>query len=164
MVIEAENFSTVTDPDNDGDVWTVASVSDASGGQVIKAPDGSRTNLPGVHETLATYNVTFSEAGDYRVYYLARGFDGSSDSFYVPDSFGTDPGSTENISSNGAFRWENGDEFSVSESQVGQPLELRLGRREGDVEIDAIVFHVNGSLTDPQLDLFLAGSTPSIPW
>ncbi|MDA8562943.1 polysaccharide lyase 6 family protein [Mariniblastus sp.] len=162
VVIEAENFSTVTDPDNDGDVWTVASVSDASGGQVIKAPDGSRTNLPGVHETLAIYNVTFSEAGDYRVYYLARGFDGSSDSFYVPDSFSVDPESTENISSNGAFRWENGDEFSVSESQVGQPLELRLGRREGDVEIDAIVFHVNGSLTDPQLDLFLAGSTPSI--
>ena len=162
VVIEAENFSTVTDPDNDGDVWTIASVSDASGGQVIKAPGGSRTNLPGVHETLATYNVTFSEAGDYRVYYLARGFDGSSDSFYVPDGFGTDPESTENISSNGAFRWENGDEFSVSESQVGQPLELRLGRREGDVEIDAIVFHVNGSLTDPQLDQFLAGSTPSI--
>lgn len=162
VVIEAENYSNVTDPDNDGNVWTVTSVSDASGGQVIKAPGGSRTNLPGVQETLAIYNVTFTEAGDYRVYYLARGFDGSSDSFYVPDSFGIDPESTENISGNGSFRWETGDEFSVSEAQVGQPLELRIGRREGDSEIDAIIFHENGSLTDPQLDSFLVG-TPSVP-
>lgn len=162
VVIEAENFSSVTDPDNDGDVWAVASVSGASGGQVIKAPDGSRTDLPGVHETLAIYNVTFSEAGDYGVYYLSRGFDGSSDSFYVPDDFGTDPDSTENISGNGAFRWETGSEFEVSEAQVGLPLELRLGRREGGAEIDAIIFHENSSLSTAQLDLFLA-DTPSVP-
>lgn len=159
LVIEAEDFTAITDPDNDGDIWTVASVNEASGGEVIKAPDGSRTDLPGdPHETLALYDIAFSEEGDYTAYYLARGFDGSSDSFYTPDGFGVDPDSTENISSNGNFRWENGDEFSISASHVGMPLEFRLGRREGDSEIDAIIFHQNGGLTAQQLDTILANS------
>ncbi len=158
LVIEAEDFTAITDPDNDGDIWTVASVNEASGGEVIKAPEGSRTDLPGdPHETLALYDIAFSEEGDYTAYYLARGFDGSSDSFYTPDDFGVDPDSTENISSNGIFRWENGDEFSISASHVGMPLEFRLGRREGDSEIDAIIFHQNGGLSAQQLDTILAG-------
>ena len=155
VVMEAEAFATITDPDADGNVWTVSSVGDASGGAVIKAPDGSRTNLPGTHETLALYDVIFEEEGDYTAYYLARGFDGSSDSFYTPDQFGIDPDVTENISSNGAFRWETGDEFTISASQVGQPLEFRIGRREGDTEIDVILFHENGGLTPTQLEAIL---------
>lgn len=164
LVIEAEDFTAITDPDSDGDIWTVADVNDASGGQVIKAPDGSRTNVPGnLHETLALYDIAFGEEGDYTVYYLARGFDGSSDSFYTPDAFGIDPTNTENISSNGAFRWENGEEFSISSSHVGMPLEFRLGRREGDTEIDAILFHQNGGLTSTQLDTILASiSVPEL--
>ena len=158
LIIEAEDFSAITDPDSDGDVWEVALVAGASGGEVIKAPDGSRTNLPGTHETLALYDISFSEEGDYTAYYLSRGFDGSSDSFFTPDDFGIDPTNTENISSNGAFRWENGDEFSISAVHVGMPLEFRLGRREGDVEIDAIIFHHNGGLTSQQLDEILASS------
>lgn len=156
LVIEAEDFSAITDPDADGDVWSVVSVGDASGGQVIKAPDGSRTNLPGPHETLAVYDISFAEEGEYTAYYLSRGFDGSSDSFYVPDDFATDPDSTENVSSNGEFRWENGGEFDISASNVGMPLEFRLGRREGDTEIDVILFHENGGLTTNQLDTILA--------
>jgi len=157
LVIEAEDFTAITDPDADGDIWTVTSVSEASGGEVIKAPDGSRTNLPG-HETLALYDISFAEEGDYTAYYLSRGFDGSSDSFFTPDDFGIDPDVTENVSSNGEFRWENGGEFTVSSSNVGMPLEFRLGRREGDAEIDAIVFHQNGGLTSNQLDTILASA------
>ncbi len=155
VVLEAEGFASISDPDQDGDVWTVLNVDDASQGAVIKAPDGSRTNLPGRHDTLAIYDVVFEEEGDYTAYYLARGFDGSSDSFYRADEFGVDPDVTENVSSNGVFRWETGDEFSVSSSQVGMPLELRLGRREGDTEIDFILFHENSSLTVNQLEAIL---------
>ena len=160
VVIEAENVLSITDPDGDGHVWTVETVGDASGGEVLKAPDGSRTNLPGVHETLAIYEVVFGEEGDYTAYYLSRGFDGSSDSFYTPDDFGTDPDTTENISSNGSFRWENGEEFSIDSSNVGVPLEFRLGRREGDAQIDAILFHQNGGLTDNQLNSIIESLAP----
>ena len=155
VVLEAEGFASITDPDQDGDIWTVLSVEDASQGAVIKAPDGSRTNLPGTHDTLALYDVVFDEEGDYTAYYLARGFDGSSDSFYRADDFGTDPDVTENISSNGSFRWEIGEDFSIDASQVGSPLELRVGRREGGAEIDVILFHENGSLTANQLESIL---------
>ncbi len=156
LVVEAESYSSITDPDNDGNVWTVASIIGASGGQVIKAPAGSRTNLPGVHETLSLYNISFTDEGDYRAYYLARGFDGSSDSFYTPSEFGVDPADTENISSGGSFQWESGDEFTIDSSNVGAPVEFRIGRREGNTEIDAIIFHQNGSLTSNQLDEILA--------
>lgn len=155
MVIEAEDFSAITDPDSDGDVWTVEQIVGASGGKVIKAPDGSRSDAS-AHETLALYDIAFGEAGSYTVYYLARGFDGSSDSFFTPDDFGVDPDNTENVSSNGAFRWETGGTFSLSEAHVGMPLEFRLGRREGDTEIDAIIFHQNGGLTTLQLDALLS--------
>lgn len=157
LIIEAEHFTGVTDPDADGDVWRIVNTDDASGGKVIQAPDGSRTNLSdGPHETLALYDLLFGEEGEYTAYYLARGFDGSSDSFFTPDGFGTDPDSIENLASNGVFRWENGDEFDISQSHVGVPLEFRLGRREGLAEIDAIIFHQNGGLTATQLDTILA--------
>jgi len=159
LIIEAEDFTAITDPDSDGDIWTVANVVDASGGAVIKAPNGSRTNLPGPHETLALYDIAFGEEGDYTAYYLSRGFDSSSDSFFTPDDFGLDPDVTENVSSNGDFRWENGGEFTISSSNVGMPLEFRLGRREGDTEIDAILFHQNGGLTSNQLDTILMSIT-----
>ena len=158
LVIEAEDFSAITDPDNDGDVWEVVAAAGASGGEVIKAPAGSRTDAS-AHETLALYDISFSEEGDYTAYYLSRGFDGSSDSFFTPSDFGVDPNITENISSNGVFRWENGGEFTLDAAHVGMPLEFRLGRREGGSEIDAIIFHHNGGLTTIQLDAILASAT-----
>ena len=159
LIVEAEDFSSVTDPDNDGDVWAVTDVAGASGGKVIKAPGGSRTELTGPHETLSIYNLSFSEEGEYTAYYLARGFDGSSDSFYTAIDFWVDPTDTENITSNGIFRWENGAEFTITSSNVGMPVEFRLGRREGDSEIDAILFHENSSLTSSQLDAILASAS-----
>ena len=157
LIVEAEDFTSISDPDNDGNIWTVASVAEASGGQVIKSPNGSRSE-PALHGTLSLYNVSFSEEGEYTAYYLARGFGGSSDSFYTPSDFGVDPADTENISSNGSFRWENGAEFTINSLNVGMPLEFRLGRREGDSEIDAIIFHENGGLTSTQLDAILASA------
>lgn len=157
VVIEAENFSALTDPDNDGDIWTVEQVVGASNGGVIKAPDGSVTSSL-AHETLALYDIVFGEEGDYTAYYLTRGFDGSSNSFFTPENFGVDPAEVEHISSNGVFTWENGGEFELSASHVGMPLEFRLGKREGDSEIDVILFHHNASLTSDQLFSILESS------
>lgn len=160
QVVQAENFSAVTDPDGNGQVWTVVQVGDASGGAVIKAPStGSSSNInldTTPHDTLVLYDVSFSEAGDYTAYYLARGFGGSSDSIFTPNGFSEDPTEDEFLSSNGIFRWENGDEFTISSSHVGMPLEFRLGRRERSAEIDVILFHQNGGLTSNQLDDILA--------
>lgn len=159
QVIEAEDYAAITDPDNDGDVWTTSTAAGASGGQVIKAPSGSRTDLfDGPHDTLAVYDIAFSEAGTYTAYYLARGFSTASDSFFTPEDFDTDPGSTETISNDGNFGWETGGDFTLSESHVGVPLEFRLGRREGLAELDAIIFHQNGGLTTIQLDAILGGT------
>lgn len=159
MAIEAEDYTSITDPDNDGDVWTTTTVGGASGGQVIKAPSGSRTDLGSdPHETLALYDIAFSEAGTYTAYYLARGFSGSSDSFFTPDDFETDPDNTETISNNGNFDWETGGDFTLSTSHVGVPLEFRLGRREGLAELDALIFHQSDNLTTMQLDSILNGT------
>ncbi len=161
VVIEAEDFSAITDPDNDGVVWTVVQTVDASGGAAIKAPDSSLTSSS-AHETLALYDMVFGEAGDYTAYYLARGFSSSTDSFFTPSGFGVDPTVTDNVSGNGIFRWETGGQFTLSQSQVGMPLELRLGKRERFTEIDAILFHQNGSLTSIQLDTILASVSSPI--
>lgn len=159
IVIQAEDFTAISDPDQDGDIWMLAQVDEASGGAVIKAPTGSRSDSSS-HETLALYDLVFGEAGEYTAYYLARGFSGSSDSFFTPDDFGVDPDVTENVSSNGSFRWENGGEFDIDQVHVGMPLEFRLGRREGLTEIDAILFHHNSGLTSLQLDAILASTVP----
>jgi len=159
LVIEAEHFTSITDPDNDGNVWTVASASGASNSAVLQSPSGSRTNLPGdPHETLALYDIAFSEAGTYTAYYLARGFNGSSDSFFTPSDFATDPANNEGTSNNGIFRWETGGIFSITTSNVGVPLEFRLGRREGLTELDAIIFHQSSNLTTAQLNAILNGT------
>ncbi|WP_148074804.1 polysaccharide lyase 6 family protein [Bythopirellula goksoeyrii] len=162
QVIQAEDFTAITDPDGNGEVWAVVQDSAASGGSVIKAPTvGVSTASSANHDTLALYDISFSEAGDYTAYYLARGFDGSSNSIFTPSGFGIDPTDTDHLSENGVFRWETGDEFSISQSHVGMPLEFRLGRRERGSEIDAIIFHQNGGLTAQQLDTFLANSLPA---
>lgn len=162
VVIEAEHFTSISDPDNDGVVWTVVATADASGGAAIKAPTGS-VSAPSMHETLAHYDLVFSEGGTYTAYYRARGFSGSSDSFFTPTGFGVDPTVTDNVSSDGNFRWEVGGGFTIGESHIGMPLEFRLGRRESLTEIDAIIFHKNGSLTPFQLDAILQQSAVPEP-
>jgi hypothetical protein len=162
VVIEAEHFAAISDPDNDGVVWTVVQTDAASRGAAIKAPTGSVTSAS-MHETLAHYNVIFGEAGAYTAYYLARGFSGSSDSFFTPTGFGVDPTITDNVSSDGNFRWEVGGVFNIAQSHVGMPLEFRLGRREGLTEIDAIIFHKNGSLTPIQLAAILSSYNTVVP-
>lgn len=151
--IQAEDFDSVLDPDGNGLTWSVDNVAEALGGQVIVAPNGDRIDLPAdTQDTIATYDLTFDQAGTYRAYYRARGFSGSTDSIFVPDDFETDPDNNESLSSNGDFRWENGGTFTISASDVGMPLEFRIGRREQMAELDALVLHLDLSLNDAELD------------
>lgn len=151
--IQAEDYTALLDPNNDGFMWAKSTVAEALGGEVLVAPNGDRIDLPSeTHDTLATYDLTFEQAGTYRAYYRARGFNGSTDSIYVPDDFGTDPGNSETLSSDGEFRWEVGDTFTISPSHVGMPLEFRIGRREQQAELDAIVLNLDLSLNASELD------------
>ena len=150
--IQAENYSAILDPDSDGNIWTKVAVTEALGGQVIKAPNGS-TASPSAHETLATYEIVFETPGTYSAYYRVRGFNGSTDSFFAPDTFGINPDNTVTTSQDAAFIWKKDTQtFSISPSNVGMPLEFRLGMREQQAELDALVLNLSSSLTNAQLD------------
>ncbi|MEX0613530.1 MAG: chondroitinase-B domain-containing protein, partial [Pirellulales bacterium] len=151
--IQAESFAAILDPDGDGNKWTTMAVAEALAGQVIKAPNGSTVNLPGTHETIATYEMEFQTAGVYSAYYRVRGFNGSTDSIYAPDAFGVDPDNSVTTNQTGAFFWKKDTQtFSISAGHVGVPLEFRLGMREQQAEIDALVLNLNAALTSAQLD------------
>lgn len=151
--IQAEDFTSILDPNNDGFMWTKSTVAEALGGEVLVAPNGDRVDLPAeTHDTIATYDLTFEQPGTYRAYYRARGFSGSTDSIYVPDDFDTDPDNNESLTSTGEFRWEVGDTFTILPSHVGMPLEFRIGRREQSAELDALVLDLDLSLSPTELD------------
>ena len=153
MALQAENFTWVSDPNNDGDTWTVSAAEDALGGKRILAPGGSRTDLPGQpHDAIAAYEVSFQQPGVYRVYYRARGFDAGSDSIYVPSALNVDPTVQKTLSSDGAYQWDAGATFAISAAHVGVPLEFRIGKREQLADLDALVLHLDGTLSASQLD------------
>lgn len=156
--IQAEDYTTILDPDGDGNMWTTVSVANALGGEVLQAPGGDRVDLASeLHDTIATFELEFETPGQYTAYYRARGFSGSSDSLFTPDDFGVDPDNNEGLSNNGQFRWEKDSRtFEITESHLGVPLEFRLGMREQDAELDAFVLHLNGSLSDRELDELFA--------
>ncbi|QDU70745.1 chondroitinase-B domain-containing protein [Mucisphaera calidilacus] len=156
IAIEAEQFASVIDPNSDGDTWTVVAAHDAFGGLAIEAPQGDRYNSgSGAHDAIVTYDLTFDEAGNYTAYYRARGFSGSTDSFYHPDALDQDPDQNETTSSNGGWLWETGETFTITDSHLDVPLELRLGKREQTTQIDAIILHINNGLTPGELDALM---------
>ena len=164
VALQAEGFASVTDPNNDGDTWTIVDDAQAHDGQAIEAPSGSRTNLSdSPQDALAFYDVTFAEAGTYTAYYRAYGTSGSTDSFFAPSGFGVDPTIMESTANEGSFAWVTGEEFTVTAANVGVAQELRLGRRERSNRIDAIVFHENGDLSDAELDTLFAEPTNTEP-
>jgi hypothetical protein len=151
--IQAENFEAILDPDGDGNMFTTVNVAAALGESAIKAPNGSTVNLPGTHETVATYEMMFQTPGTYTAYYRVRGFSSSSDSIYAPDSFGANPDNSVTTNETGEFFWKKDTQtFSILAGHVGMPLEFRLGMREQQAEIDALVLDLSSSLTSTQLD------------
>lgn len=160
--IQAENFTSLFDPDNDGATFSVVSTSNALAGQALKAPDGDRVDLDTEdHDAIATYTLEFETAGTYTIYYRARGFDGSTNSLYLPNGFNVDPDNNETLSSDGVFEWrQESTSFTISSSNVGVPVEFRLGMRERDAEIDAFVLHLDSSLSDSELEALFVAPEP----
>jgi poly(beta-D-mannuronate) lyase len=155
--IQAEDFASLLDPNSNGSSWNVFVDSEALGGEALQAPNGSRIDLPGhIHDAIAVYDVTFEQAGTYRAYYRAKGNNGSSDSIYVPDGFNVDPDNSKSISQDGIYSWTNGSLFTISPSNVGVPLEFRIGKREELAFFDALVLELDQSMTAAELDALFA--------
>ena len=124
---------------------------------MLKAPNGSIVSDPTAPETIATYDMTFQAAGTYTAYYRVRGFSGSTDSIYTPDGFAIDPDNSLSTSQDSTFLWKKDSRtFAISAANTGVPLEFRLGMREQQAEIDAIVLNLSSSLTSTQLDSLFA--------
>lgn len=159
--IQAEDYQSLIDPDGNGLVWNTVIDTDALGSQALSAPNGSRIDVPGeAHDTIAVYEISFSQAGTYRSYFRAKGFSTGTDSIYLPEDFGLDPTTSDTTSSNSEYRWEVGGLFTVTESHVGVPLEIRVARREESTRFDSFVLNLDLSLNATELDAlfdFLAG-------
>ncbi|MEM8678837.1 MAG: chondroitinase-B domain-containing protein [Planctomycetota bacterium] len=150
---QAEDYTVLIDADGNGQTWIQTSSPDALGGATLRAPVGDRVDLPGdPHDALAVYDLVFDDEGTYTAYFRARGFDTSSDSLYLPGDFDVDPDINTRLNSSGVYEWEVGATFEVTASDVGVPLQLRVGKREHLSDFDAFVLHFNGSLTPEQLD------------
>ena len=151
--IQAEDYSALVDPNNNGLTWSTVDDIQAHGDEALRAPNGDRIDVPGdAHDAIAVYDVTFEQAGIYRAYYRAKGSNGSSDSIYVPDGFNVDPDNSKTISADGVYSWTNGGLFTISPSNVGMPLEFRIGKREELTYFDALVIELDHSLTAAELD------------
>jgi hypothetical protein len=154
--IQAESYTAILDPDNDGIIFTKTAVASALAGQVIKAPNGS-TPTPPTQETIATYDMTFTTAGTYTAYYRVRGFSGSTDSIFTPSNFAVDPSNALTTSSDSTFIWKKDTRtFPITAGNVGVPLEFRLSMREQQAEIDALVLNLSATLSNAQLDALFA--------
>jgi len=152
LAIQSDEFASALDPNGDEDTWTIVTEADALGGTTLVAPEGNRVNLPGTHDAVVTYDLSFAETGTYTFYFRARGFSGSTDSLYLPDGFGEVPDIQASLSTDGTYQWQTGGTFDIAESDVGVSQEFRIGKRERDAEFDAFVFHPDASLTAAELD------------
>ena len=154
--IQAENYTVILDPDNDGVIFSKVDVATALAGKVLKSPNGSIPTPP-AQETVAAYDMTFATAGTYTAYYRVRGFSGSTDSIYTPDGFNTNPDNSLTATSDSTFTWKKDSvTFPITAPNVGVPLEFRLSMREQQTEIDALVLNLASNLSNAQLDALFA--------
>jgi hypothetical protein len=151
--IEAEDFDAENSPGFD-----IESDIDASGGQFITTAGNTTSSPP---DATVTYNITFSQDGDYDFYLRYRVLGGAfDDSFFAPDDFGVSPGWSSNNGLNTSGNWVwlnvsqagNGGPYTVETGDLGSPLTFKLGGREDGFDIDGFVLSTDGNLSDEQLD------------
>jgi poly(beta-D-mannuronate) lyase len=140
MIFEAEQFTARSDPNGDGDTWQLVPQAGASGGAVMKAPAGTRTDVPAsLHDALLEFDVAIHDPGTYFLYALCRGPDSGSDSVWAPGSLlGDDPQANKQLPT-GAWGWVNLGQYAITADDVNRPITLKLGRRERDAEIDLLI-------------------------
>lgn len=140
VLFEAENITALDDPNGTNGTWSVVASPGASGGFALKAPAGSRTDLPGTHDAIAEFDVAFNDPGTYILYALARGLDSGSNSLYAPATLGADPTVNVTLSENGQWTWVQLGQYTINASDVNRPFTLELGKRERSAEIDRLLF------------------------
>lgn len=152
IVMEAEDYTALRDPNNNGATWNVVPGAGAFGTAILKAPPGPRTDVPGqTHDAIVDYDVAFNDAGTYWLYVLARGPDSGSNSIYSPANLGDSPTVNETLPDDGRWAWVELASYTISASQVNRPITVQIGRRERDVELDMLLFSpVQLSLTVPE--------------
>ena len=155
LIVQANEYTSTTDPNGDGDTFTISYDGTASNEAVLLAPFGDRVDLDAgdAQDAVVTYELQFAEAGNYTAYYRATGNSSSTDSFFTPTDFGVNPDVRENISNSG-FQWERGATFNVSSADVNSSVDFNLGKREALATLDVIVFHLDSNLSDAELDAF----------
>jgi hypothetical protein len=169
IAFEAEDHAAITDPQNDGDVWTIIDDVDngdglplastpttpASGAKALyaKAPSSS---VNGNDESFATYNLNFSAAGTYRFYTRIRAIDegaagtGDNDSMFTPANnaaVNAAPDNTYSPTESLNWAWQNDRSFVATAGTQTFTMVIR----EGGWVVDRIVFGPAG-LTAAQLD------------
>jgi hypothetical protein len=141
IMMEAEDYTAVRDPNGDGDTWQVTALAGASGGFELKAPGGTRTDVPGAtHDAIVEYDIAFHDPGTYHLYVLCRGLTSSSDSLYSPGTLGADPQVIENLPRGTDWVWLDMATYDILAADVNRPITLQLGKREAGAEIDMLVF------------------------
>ena len=160
IAAKATAYHEIRDPNGDGNVWTVReNVNGALGdGSVLKAPEDGPFGENG--QSQAIYRLRFRQAGNYRVYLRARGFNRFSNSVWAPTTFNNTPTENLGVGRNGNFNWTDGSLLNVRQQAVdaGSILEVRWGVREFAAEIDGFVLSLDQNLSNGELDALVSAA------
>jgi hypothetical protein len=104
----------------------------------MKAPPGTRTDVPGTHDAVLEYDLGFHDPGTYFLYALARGADSGSDSVWTQATLADDP-LVNHALPTGQWGWMELAQYTIAAGDVNRPLTLKLGRRERDAELDMFI-------------------------
>ncbi len=169
---DVQNSVQTGSPENPARVWAPVAVAGTSGGTVLVAPPSphrAQTDSA-LQESIAVYRLRFATAGTYKLYILASNNgtagNGSSDSVWVATAFGAaNPTSSAATGNGGGFAWITGisTSFAVAAGDLGNALEVRIGVRENDARIDALIMSTDTGLGAAELNQLLNGGAIATP-
>ena len=148
-------------------VWMVASDAAALGGRALRAPVSPHKQVsdPARQESIAVYRLRFAEPGAYHAYLRVRNGgvadDGSTDSLWFPEGWGeNEPSMAVSTGQTGNYTWRQPGSMDVSAGQVGALLEFRVGVRESEAHLDAVVLSRLDGLDPATLDAMVPAPSP----
>ncbi|MEP4077201.1 polysaccharide lyase 6 family protein [Haloferula sp.] len=166
---DVQGSSATGSPESPERVWTLVSDANSLSGEVLMAPPSphKQTSNTSLQESIAVYSLRFATAGTYHVYFRARNDgtpeSGSSDSFWAPTDWNeANPSDATSTGKTGSYEWREPLSIDVSAGELDTPLEFRIGVRESDAHLDAVVLSQQTGLDDATLDA-LVPTTPPPP-
>ena len=141
IIMEAEDYTALRDPNGDGDTFNFIAAAGAFGTGILKSPPGTRTDVPAqTSDAQVEYDVAFHDVGTYILYALTRGADSGSNSLWAPLNLGDDPSVNITLSENNQWSWVQMGQYNITAAQINRPITLKIGRRERDAELDTLIF------------------------